>query len=71
MRESWEKEWKDTLVLENDANDFYYEWFALRETRLEDLFKEWLTEGNWETDVMVKVRPGAIFICASKKEEAK
>jgi hypothetical protein len=65
MRETWEKEWEDTLVTENDGNDFFYEWIALESGSLEKIIKEWVMNGNgYDTKVKIKVHKGAIFICA-------
>ena len=62
MREPWDKEWDDHIEYNNDGNDFFYEWYALRETKLEDVLKEWLLKDTGSAKVRVKVRPGAIFI---------
>lgn len=66
MREPWDKEWDDVLEYNNDGNDFFYEWYSLRDTSLEKVLEEWLLEGAGESKVRIKVRPGAVFISVIK-----
>jgi hypothetical protein len=68
MREPWDKEWDDVIEYNNDGNDFFYEWYSLRDTKLEKVFEEWLLESNDSAKVRIKVRPGAIFISVIKGE---
>jgi hypothetical protein len=56
----WTFNAEGTLDYDNDANDFFYEWFTLEAGGIDikDLISEYFKEG----DVRVKARKGAIFI---------
>ena len=69
MREPWDKEWDDYIEYNNDGNDFFYEWYSLRETKLEKLLEEWLLGKDKDSaKVRIKVRPGSVFISVIKEK---
>ena len=59
----WEKVWEDEIDYDNDANDYYVEWYDLKKESLTKLFEKYFKEGD---KVIVKVKKGALFIALKK-----
>ena len=60
----WTFNEKGTVCIENDANDYYYEWLSLDVggMTIKELFEQYLDVSFVKTRIRVKARQGAIFI---------
>lgn len=63
-KELWTFNEKGTLKLDNDANNYYYQWaeISVAGKDITALFKEFLGANYSEKNVRVKARGGALFI---------
>lgn len=63
-KERWEFNETGEASLENDANDYYYEWVSLSagEMSIDELFEKFLGLSYGSKPIRVKARKGAIFI---------
>ena len=63
-RNNWEKEFEGEMYLENDANDFYFEWVQLdsEEGNLNQICYKWLALNQKPKKFKIKVFNGALFI---------
>ena len=63
-RELWEFNEAGTAEMENDANDFFYEWVSLEAggLSLKEILERFIDVSYSSKKIRVKARNGAIFI---------
>ena len=63
-KENWVKTFNGKMSIDNDGNDYYYEWVSLEsdEGSLTDILQEWFELGFDPIKVRIKVMKNAIFI---------